>query len=282
MKFVKIILLATLLFIFVWGVYYIMARQGDGIKSAQQDNVEIQQEPTPLPPSFDNEALQTKLQEVLDQYPTLETAVAVQSTTDNQSVAIDADAAYTAASTTKVIVATYALKQIEQGAVSFTTYISGETLQAHLEKMIGKSDNDSWKSLLEYFGYKKIGAYANENGAPSFDAIANTIPPQDMANFLKNLQAGSLINQENVQYLENLMKESYTGPIALSDEHSTIIRKAGWLGDRAHLVGVITSGDKAVSYAIYTKTISNSAYPFTSGSALINELLSAITDSLQI
>jgi hypothetical protein len=282
-KILKIILAILLVGVFMYGVYFIMSRQGEAISlnSTSQEQKEAEQAPPPPPPPmYDTAALQQSLDAIVARYP-LDSAVSVQAVGEDIVTNVQADAEYIAASTTKAIVATYALHQVEQGEVTLQSTISGASLQEHITRMIVDSNNTSWYALLEYFGYSNITAYANANGAPSFKAVPNTITPIDMAKFIHNMHAGTLINKEHQTFLEGLMSTAYTGPIKLNDSFSSVIRKAGWLSDRAHLTGVVVSGDKAVSYAIYTKVGPNGGYTYANSSALINDVLTAITTALQ-
>jgi beta-lactamase class A len=229
---------------------------------------------------YDTNTLEQTITTILATYP-LDSAVSVQAVGEDIATNVQADAEYIAASTTKAIVATYALSQVEKGTITLQSTIKGVTLQEHITRMIVDSSNTSWYALLEYFGYSNITAYANANGAPSFKAVPNTITPIDMASFIRNMHAGTLINKDHQTFLEGLMSTAYTGPISLDESFSNSIRKAGWLSDRAHLTGVLVSGDKAVSYAIYTKIDANGSYSYANSSALINDVLSAITTALQ-
>lgn len=280
-KIFKIILAVLLVGLFMYGVYFVMSRQGEAISlSTSQEVKEEEKAPAPPPPMYDTVALQQSLEAIVAKYP-LDSAVSVQAVGEDITTNVQADAEYIAASTTKAIVATYALNQVEEGKITLQTTISGASLQEHITRMIVDSNNNSWYALLEYFGYNNITAYANANGAPSFKAVENTITPADMAKFIHNMHAGMLINKDHQTFLEGLMSTAYTGPIKLNESFANIIRKAGWLSDRAHLTGVIVSGDKAVSYAIYTKVGPNGGYTYANSSALINDVLAAVTAALQ-
>jgi hypothetical protein len=281
-KVIKILLFIALVGLFMYGVYFIMSRQGEAISltSSGQEQKQEEQAPAPPPPMYDTAALQLTLEAIVAKY-TLDSAVSIQAVGEDIVTNVQADAEYIAASTTKAIVATYALSQVEKGDITLQSIINGTSLQTHITRMIVDSNNTSWYALLEYFGYSNITAYANANGAPSFKAVPNTITPADMAKFIHNMHAGTLINKEHQTFLEGLMSTSYTGPIKLNDSFSSVIRKAGWLSDRAHLTGVVVSGDKAVSYAIYTKVGPNGGYTYANSSALINDVLTSVTAALQ-
>lgn len=286
MKYLKHALLLGLAGLILWGVYFIVSRQGGAItpplngatttENAQQTTV-----PQPPTPPFSADTLQQSLKDLANSYPMLDTGVVVLSTTDDTASTVQGDAPFIAASTTKVIVATYALHQVQNGAISLDDYIAGRTLKEQITRMIVNSDNTAWYALLEHFGYTSITAYGNQNGAPSFDAVKNTITPFDMSIFIKNMHNQSSINAENVAFLEGLMAQSNTGTISLAPEFLDIIRKAGWLADRQHLVGVITANNKTVVYAIYTKSTGTGGYTYAKGSAFINEALRTITTALQ-
>ena len=130
-KIVKIILAILLVGLFMYGVYFIMARQGEAISltsSGQEQKQEEQAPAPPPPPMYDNAALQQSLEAIVAKYP-LDSAVSIQAIGEDISTNIQADAEYIAASTTKAIVATYALSQVEKGDVTLQTTISGASLQ---------------------------------------------------------------------------------------------------------------------------------------------------------
>ena len=285
MKILQKILIIVVALCIAWGVYFVVSRQGAAIESqdttSSNSQSEEPKEAPPPPPLYDAAALEASLQAIIAKYPLIETGISVQATSEDITTNIQ-DAEYIAASTTKAIVATYTLQQVERGVISLDGTIRGVPVRELITRMIVDSDNNAWYALLEYFGYSKFTAFGDEIGAPSFEAVANTISPNDMATFLKNMHKGSIINNEHVLFLEGLMAQAYTGPIKLDASYAALIRKAGWLEDRIHLVGIITNGDKSVSYAIYTKSANGGGYPsYASGSTMINEILGAITSALQ-
>ena len=286
MKYVKPALMIGIAALIIWGVYFIVSRQGEAITPDQStvsntNSSEIADAPQAPKPAFDTAALEQTLQTIANKYPSLDVGVSVRSASQDTTTALQGEAPFIAASTTKVIVAAYALNQVQSGSIALDDYIGGRTLKEQITRMIVDSDNTAWYALLEHFGYRAITAFGNQQGAPSFDAVKNVVTPADMALFIKNLHNGSIINSANVTFLEELMAQSNTGTIGLNSEFSNLIRKAGWLSDRQHLVGVIIVKDTAVSYAIYTKSTGNGSYSYAKGSAFINETLQAITAALQ-
>ncbi len=286
MKYLKQILMLGLASLIMWGVYFIVSRQGEAstLQHASENIQESSQQSSTSPSApgpFVADSLQKQLQTLTDAYPMIDAGVVVLSTYDSTASSIQGDAPFIAASTTKLLVATYALHQVQSGVLTLNDNIAGMPLKEQITRLIVHSDNTAWYALLDYFGYDAVTAYGKQNGAPNFDAANNIVSPEEMAAFTKNIHTNKIINQEHAAFLETLMAQSDTGTINLSSDFSDIIRKAGWLQDRQHLVGIITANNKTVVYAIYTKSKDNSTYNYADGSAFINETLRTIVSALQ-
>lgn len=284
MKYIQNILLIGLAGMIMWGVYFIVSRQGEAVgpepasESSLTSDMESAQSKAP---AFDAASLEQSLQTIAGRYPSLETGVSIVVAEQNLHASIEGDIPFKAASTAKVIAATYAIHQIESGSYSFDSIIAGAPLKEHIERMIVDSDNDAWYALFDEFGYPAITEFGNKNGASSFDAADNLITPLGMSRFMINLHQGSVISMNNVTYLENLMARSDTGTIALSPEYSSLVRKAGWLEDRQNMTGLLTVNSKTVGYTIFAKSKDGSTFTSAEGSAFINDSLGVIRASLQ-
>ncbi len=283
MKHLQNILFIGLAGLIMWGVYFIVSKQGEAVGQNETPNKTIVAgDATQAPaPTFDKAALEQAVQSIASRYPTLETGIAVVPIEIDQNASLEGDVPFKAASTTKIIAATYAIKQIENGSETFGTVIGSTSLKDHIERMIVDSDNDAWYAIFDEFGYSAITQFGDTNGSPSFDAAENIITPLDMSRFMSSLHKGDIISAKNVAYLESLMSRSDTGTIALSRDYNSLIRKAGWLEDRQNLTGIITAQDKVVAYTLFAKSKDGETFSPTQGNAFINESLAAITAALK-
>jgi hypothetical protein len=238
--------------------------------------------------SKSTELLEQKLKEVINNYPGYNIGVSVKSLNSELSADINSNQEFIGASTTKVIVASYTYAQADKGIIDMDSIMNvtdkppeyvPKTFRENVRLMIVKSDNESWKDLKEYFGYNNIENFANNSGAKSYDSANNTINSSDMSEFLKQLQKKPLINQPNLDELLQFMSISWTGPLNLDQSYQDLQKKAGWYSDRLHLVGYIGSKESLMSFSIYTETAQGESYIYADGSALINTILSAITEN---
>lgn len=223
-----------------------------------------------------------KLMDVIKKYPGYVVGVSVASVTSDDEYSINGDVAFTAASTTKAIVATYTYDQADKGHIHLDSNLgdTSTTFSKHLNAMIVYSDNESWKDLLNYFGYSNIQKYVNQLGYDTFNATDNEISSGDMAGFLKDLQKTPLISPTSLASLNSLMSRSLTGPLILQPEYKSLVKKAGWLEDRLNFVGIIEKDDKKAAFGIFTETTGGQYYDYTNGTDMINELLGVIKTNL--
>lgn len=242
------------------------------------ENADTSQVPTPV----ESTSLESKLFEALRPYPGLKIGVSVDSINSDSTANISKDYPFIAASTTKVLIATYTYAQAEQGKINLDSVLpnadSGKSIsfRDNIRWMIVQSDNESWKDLMVYFGYDNYQAYVNDLGFGSFKTDGNTISANDMAGFLKELYSGKLINSANLDELKTFMIQSWTGPLELSDEYQSLPKKTGWLEDRMHIVGVIGKDEQQKSFAIYIETTDGGIIDYEYSTALINDLLDVI------
>ncbi|MDD3480981.1 MAG: class A beta-lactamase-related serine hydrolase [Patescibacteria group bacterium] len=137
---------------------------------------------------------------------------------------------YTAASTVKVAIATYAYNQIEAGEVSpekVLTYTSADyeggtgSLQADpvgstykvsylLERMIVVSDNVATNILMRYLGRSNIQNYLDRNSLPEIKVTTNDVTPRAMASLLQRIYEDELISEKHKTELLSYMKKSIT------------------------------------------------------------------------
>lgn len=246
------------------------------------ENSDTSQVATPV----NSSDLESKMYEVIRNYPGLKVGVSVNDVSSDNTANISKDYSFIAASTTKVLIATYTYDQAQKGNINLNdTLVPKSTKTADYKPlsfgenvyyMIVKSDNESWKDLMEYFGYNNIDAYVKGLGYKSFTTNGNIISANDMAGFLKQLTKGELIKGENLSELLSYMSQSWTGPLTIESKYQDLSKKTGWLEDRMHFVGIMGTGDSQKTFSIYTETTDKDVIDYTYSTALINDLLNVI------
>jgi beta-lactamase class A len=164
-------------------------------------------------------------------------------------------AAFTAASTTKVLTAVLYLHRVEQGSAALDTVIDGTDAQTLLQKMINLSDNNAWADLNDYLGKPQLQAYATALSLTSYDPYENTITPHDEAQLLAKLYDGELITQTHAQLLYSFMQHTSNEDLipAALPSGATIYHKYGYLGGELHDAAIITYEGHHIALTIYTK-----------------------------
>lgn len=161
---------------------------------------------------------------------------------------------YTAASTAKIITAVTLLHEVEEGQMSLSTEIDGQTAQDLLQNMIINSDNDAWHSLNDYMTHDALAAYMTQLGWTHYDTDNNTLLPSEMASLVQKLYKGQILDQAHTQQLLALMQQANKQEYIVDSVPAgyTVYHKAGWLDGLMHDVAVVSNGKKAIVLAIYT------------------------------
>lgn len=128
----------------------------------------------------------------------------------NPLITINKDQVFTAASTMKLLVAEYAWLKIDKQEINIDTIIGGLSLEKHMERMVNRSNNDSWYALSNFFTYKNLQVHANETGLEMTNTYKNTTTAGDMDTLLKNIFRGKNISQEGKQAILKLMQKTET------------------------------------------------------------------------
>lgn len=193
------------------------------------------------------------------------------------------------ASTYKLFVAFAVYQQSEIGALNLGTTLStsnsanGLTIEKCIEKAIIYSDNDCAIALGKYVGWAKcdqiVAAAGFQNvklnnytssGALSGDKMVNA---NELAKFLAQLSAGSLMNGNNTGKLLDYMKRQvYRSGIPAGSHGATVADKVGFLEGYLH--------DAAIVYApgnTYALVIMSSGSSWSNISNLADAVYSFMT-----
>jgi beta-lactamase class A len=232
--------------------------------------------PTPTPtPAFVPLDVEARWQAVLANYPTFRVSAELRDVSHGATATIDAKADFRAASTTKLIAASYFLHQVEEGKYSLDQPMGNYTAKFHLQQMINRSNNDSWAAFLTLLGRSNEEAYAHQQGWTSFNVTDNHIAPDDLADLLQKLWQGKLLTKEHTDYLLSLMQntidEQWIPPAIPAG--ATIYHKYGALEDDVHDASLITYQGR--TYALVIMTNGNGAYAYTQRAKLFHDLVKA-------
>ncbi|BAS06902.1 hypothetical protein AHiyo4_03240 [Arthrobacter sp. Hiyo4] len=116
-------------------------------------------------------------------------------------------AAYSAASTAKLITAAAYLRLVEAGEARLDETLGNYTAAFQLKSMINSSNNDSWLLLMGRIGYQRLLQYAASIGI-AYDPKDNRLAPGEVARVLTKLYAGQLLNPTNTAQLLAYMQET--------------------------------------------------------------------------
>lgn len=167
------------------------------------------------------------------------------------------------ASIYKVFVSYVALKKIEQGALSFSSQTSLGSLDYCMQRAILVSDNNCAHAIMDLIGWAEIDSvvhaagftstHINNSGGGYMSSTAS-----DIANLLKELYNGSLINASDTNYLFNLMKRQiYRSGIPAGSNGAPVADKVGFLGAWNHDAGIVYAPNSTYVLVILT---TNSSY----------------------
>lgn len=192
-------------------------------------------------------------------------------------------AAFTAASTTKVLAAAAFLHQVEQGTHSLTETINGQQAQTLLQKMINLSDNDAWHDIIEAVGEDTLQTYANNIGLSSYQSGTNVITASDEATLLQQLYNHKLINTSHTTLLLSYMQHTSNDDLIPGSlpASATVYHKYGYLGGELHDAAIIIYNGHRIALTIYTKSSDGTLDDYNSRAALFHSITSAALTYMQ-
>lgn len=253
----------------------------DHISNLSQKINSIAPTPTPTPPLFVPLDVEARWQTVLDQYPDVKVSLELRDVNSDLVASHDSQTAYRAASTAKLIVATYFLHQVEQGKYTLTQPMSGYTTGFHLQQMINQSNNNSWAAFMAMMGRANEEQFAHDMGWTSFVIATNYLAPTDLADLLQRLKKGELLNAEHTQlllgYMQNTINERLIPPGL--PEGAVVYHKYGQLEDDYHDASIITW--KGHDYVLVIMSNGNGVAQYTRREAMFHALVEATFNQSQ-
>ncbi len=214
------------------------------------------EEITPKIEEIDTTLMSQQIDAIIAEHPNLDISVAIYDIKADKQHTYGVDAAYVAASVSKLITATYLLHTVEEDKTALTEVLNGVPLDAHLQRLIVNSDNTSWRALNDKLIRANLMNYASDVGLQHYSSVDNTVRTKDVALLLKKIHSGELLNTENTRLLLSHMEKANRNQYISQGlpAGTKFYHKAGWLDDRIHDVGIVEHADRPYSIAIFSKS----------------------------
>lgn len=226
----------------------------------------------------------TSIQSTATNYPSVETSVSLIDLDSGEQTDIGESAAFTAASTTKVLTAAAYMHLVDQGKATLQTTISGSTAQNLLQRMLNISDNTAWAALNDYIGKANLQTYANSLGLSSYIATTNVITAHDEAQLMAKLYKNELTTAEHTQLLFSYMHNTNNEDLipAAMPTGATIYHKYGYLGGELHDAAVITYEGHHFVLVIYTKNSTGTLDDYTERTQLFHNITDDVLTYMEV
>ncbi len=238
----------------------------------------------PKPAQIDQAALASAVNSLIAANPGLDIGVSIEDIQNQQSFTYGVDKLFIAASVGKLLSAVVYLDQVEHGQRTLDDKLNGITAREHIQRMVAKSDNESWHAINDELGHPTLEAYARDHGMSTYEATDNKITPKEVNVLLTGLYTRKLLNEDNTRFLlANLQQDQEEIQFIRKyvDPSISVYHKAGWLSDRAHDTAIIENGDRPIVLVIFTKS-RNGTYDFQNGQALFSSFTTAVMNVMKV
>jgi beta-lactamase class A len=182
------------------------------------------------------------------------------------------------ASTYKLFVALYVLREIAAGTITYNDEVLGTTVRACLEKMIVNSDNACAEAFLAKYGATKINGvlwslgFSRQTSLTSSDGLAKTTTA-DLNKALQDLEQGTIIKGEGRAFLLDLMGRQVYRQGVPAGSSGAVKDKVGFIQDYlndaaivshpkgTYVISIMTKGQSWAKIAEITRQIESIMYP---------------------
>ena len=195
----------------------------------------------------------TEIKRILAENPGYRVGVVLADTHGGEPRSYGDGTEFVAASTAKIITAAAYYHLVETGEKSLDVPLGSYDAAFQVKAMVNASSNDAWLLLMQDIGYPKLIEYAASIGI-SYDPEQNLLTPAEMAELLKQLSTGKLLNAEHTQELLGYMQQTNNErliPAAVGPD-ITVQHKYGELEGYVHDAALLSSGERSYALAIYT------------------------------
>jgi len=203
--------------------------------------------------AVDLDALDAEVRRVLADNSGYRIGVVLADTHDGEPRSYGDGTEFVAASTAKIITAAAYYHLVETGEKSLDVPLGSYNAAFQIQAMVNASSNDAWLLLMQDIGYPQLIEYAASIGI-SYDPEQNLLTAAEMAEVLKQLSTGKLLNAEHTQELLGYMQKTNNErliPAAVGPD-ITVQHKYGELEGYVHDAALLTSGERSYALAIYT------------------------------
>lgn len=197
-------------------------------------------------------SVKNSIQKAVNKRSELVIGVSLVDIDSGESTNVGGDRTFTAASTTKTLVATEFLHEVENGKYSLDMNLGNNSARYHLDQMIRLSNNDSWDIFNNLLTLRGEQTYASSLGI-NYNPYANSVSPNDLAMFLSRLYRNELISKENTDLILSSMRETHNMTlIPGSDISAKTYNKTGRLNGLIHDTAILDDGKSAYALVIFT------------------------------
>ena len=234
--------------------------------------------PTSTLPQISN--IQNYIQAAISSYPQLNWGISFIDLNSKAITNVNGNKLFSAASTTKVLIACLLLNQVEAGKYNLEKDLNGTTLKQLLQKMINQSDNDAWTTLMNFIGFKYQQPYAQSIGIYSYDVVNNRIDPNDMGLLLEKLYTGKLLNPQNTKLLLSYMQHTNNDDLIPPAVPSgvKVYHKYGSFNGDLHDAAIIDNGKNPFILTIYSSTGSGTL-SYTQRVSIFHSIVTAVENA---
>ena len=203
--------------------------------------------------AVDLDALDAEVRRVLAENPDYRIGVVLADTHGGEPRGYGDGSEFVAASTAKILTAAAYYHLVEAGEKTLDVPLGSYNAAFQLQSMVNASSNDAWLLLMQDIGYPRLIEYAASIGI-SYDPEQNLLTPAEMADLLKQLSTGKLLNAEHTQELLGYMQQTNNERLipAAVGPGITVQHKYGQLDGYLHDAAILSSGDRSYALTIYS------------------------------
>jgi beta-lactamase class A len=221
----------------------------------QETESKISNEMIPLEKSLriDQSKAKEAIQQIMSAHPELDFGISFLNLQTGEQIDITGEKLFVAASTIKVLVATYFLDRVQKGVLTLDTPLGDKNTAYHLEKMIKQSDNNSWYLFNDLLTWGALRNYAKKIGL-NYKSEINSISAHDMTILLAKLYKGELLNEQYTKLLLSLMYKTHDERYIPGSQIGgmTYYHKTGKLDGFVHDASIIDDGTNKYVLTIFT------------------------------
>jgi beta-lactamase class A len=208
----------------------------DSTTSTPEENSEVKEENATVEkkPAFDDQALQTVLDEWLKTIPSSSrAAVVLMDENGGELASVSSQEAFFTASIYKLYVAYEGYRMVDAGTYdSATSYLNGKTLGECLDLMIRESNSPCAEKMWNGIGKDVLDTKMKEYGLKNTSMVGLSTTAEDAAIMLARIQRGEGLSKESqAKFLESMKTQIYRDTLNRGFSNTvTVYNKIGFNG----------------------------------------------------